>query len=69
MSKKVLSIALAIAMVAVMVCVGMFAASATSDIKAGDQVKYIFYIGAVEKVGGLSVDSTYKAINPLNLRV
>jgi len=69
MSKKVLSIALAIAMVAVMVCVGVFAASATSDVaelKAGDQVKYIFYIGEVSSVGGLSVDSTY---NPEYLKI
>jgi len=61
MSKKVLSVALAIAMVAVMVCVGMFAASAAEEVKAGDQVKYIFYIGEVSNVGGLSVDSTYNS--------
>ena len=59
MSKKIISAALAIAMVAVMCFVGVLSASADETVYGGDQVKYIFSVAPLNDVGGMTVYSTY----------
>jgi len=61
MSKKILSIALAITMVAALFCVGALSASADEAVHAGDQVRYVFSISPLTDVGGLTVYSNYDA--------
>lgn len=61
MSKKVFSVILAITMIAAMLCVGTFFASADEAVHTGDQVRYIFSIAPLTDVGGLTVNSTYDA--------
>ena len=61
MSKKVLSVILAITFVVALLCVGAFTASADEAVHTGDQVKYIFSVAPLSNVGGLTVNSTYDA--------
>ena len=61
MSKKVLSVILAITFVVALLCVGAFTASADEAVHTGDQVKYIFSVAPLSDVGGLTVNSTYDA--------
>lgn len=61
MSKKVLSVILAITFVVALLCVGAFTASADEGVHTGDQVKYIFSVAPLSDVGGLTVNSTYDA--------